>query len=848
MKSITSTNVAINAPRQNLLLWFLFCVITGLWLSAYLLTSLHASNGVVLMPVDDAYIHFQYARQIAAGEPYVYNPGLPPSSGATSFLYPYILAVGYLLGFVDMSLGIWAMILGAFALLLSTQLLYRLAIEHSLPVFYSLGISLLFLLNGYVVWHFMSGMETGYTVLFVLLTFYSFTSKRLHLFTTSAILLALIRPEGSIMAVIAAGLYVLRASLDLPSANLLRRIRIAIQTHWIILFILLALFVQPLVNYVLTGSFSSTGGQSKSLFGMIPFYVDEVIRRVFSNFTQMIQETLLGLGSSGIWYLAPFMGLIVLILVVKQLYKRKEVFPLLLFLIWGVVVFGAISTLDTAFWHFKRYQLPVLVLMFPALILTVNAYKKSILWRYLLIVFLGFSLWIGLNFREYHEMNVRSVFQQPYSMALWLQNNTEPDAIVAVHDVGIMRYLGGRTTVDMVGLTTDGAANYWRNGPGSTGEFLMYYEPHVDYIAAYTTTRGLGYLADTSLYGTLLAGFEAEYDARYNVALGAPFQGIYTNDTELMPKAKIHNHNIRSQIEASLELISEIDVAYLESEQNAAYEWFNIQHYPGFATEFYEFSTVGCTEDCDLPDGGRKITGHERFSFNFADEEVREQYLLVTRVHPFSAGKIEIYVNDVLADIQWIPAIPGNWLEIFTVLPNHDLSPQLDIEIMSVFETGEYAPYFHSLYAWDTEYVPIPDNYIASFQNGQIILSDFELAQTEQELLLTVDWWSDGTAIGDWVTYVHIYDDPEAPPIAQKDIRSFGGGIPPGNWLPGQFSEQFTVDLMHIDSGRYLVGIGFYDPVTNERMPLVLADGHTTETFHDAVNQRLFLQEIIVSK
>ncbi len=49
------------------------------------------------MPLDDAYIHFQYARSIATGQPYAYNPGLPPTSGATSFLYPYLLALGYLI-------------------------------------------------------------------------------------------------------------------------------------------------------------------------------------------------------------------------------------------------------------------------------------------------------------------------------------------------------------------------------------------------------------------------------------------------------------------------------------------------------------------------------------------------------------------------------------------------------------------------------------------------------------------------------------------------------------------------------------------------------------------------------
>ncbi len=81
--------------------------------------SANVGGGQVVMPLDDAYIHFQYAHQIAVGQPYVYNPGLPPTSGATSFLYPYILALGDLIGFRGLNFGLWAMGIGALALAIS---------------------------------------------------------------------------------------------------------------------------------------------------------------------------------------------------------------------------------------------------------------------------------------------------------------------------------------------------------------------------------------------------------------------------------------------------------------------------------------------------------------------------------------------------------------------------------------------------------------------------------------------------------------------------------------------------------------------------------------------------------
>ena len=42
--------------------------------------------------LDDAYIHFQYARAIAEGHPLRFQAGEPFTSGATSLLWPTLLA------------------------------------------------------------------------------------------------------------------------------------------------------------------------------------------------------------------------------------------------------------------------------------------------------------------------------------------------------------------------------------------------------------------------------------------------------------------------------------------------------------------------------------------------------------------------------------------------------------------------------------------------------------------------------------------------------------------------------------------------------------------------------------
>src|SRR5215211_7853732 len=127
----------MSTRQYNLAAWTLFCILAGSVFVLYASVSRAGGQGDWLMPLDDVYIHFQYARQMALGQPYVYNPGQPPTSGATSFLYPYILAFGYFLGFHDLALGAWAMIVGTLALLASIWAVYRLGRAAEAPYWLS---------------------------------------------------------------------------------------------------------------------------------------------------------------------------------------------------------------------------------------------------------------------------------------------------------------------------------------------------------------------------------------------------------------------------------------------------------------------------------------------------------------------------------------------------------------------------------------------------------------------------------------------------------------------------------------------------------------------------------------
>ncbi len=818
--------------RRSLFILLLCFTLALIVLIVYVATSATIGGGQVVMPLDDAYIHFQYAHQIAVGQPYVYNPGLPPTSGATSFLYPYLLAVGDLIGFRGLSLGLWAMGIGWLGLALSAWLIYRM-VALVAPFGLAVALAVAFLFDGWIDWHFMSGMETGLAILFALLTVYAVLTRRLRLTALGAMLLALIRPEGGLLAVIAVGIALaqvwdsvpVKGRYGIPPRWLWRR-------EWLLLLIpVLAIGVQPLVNWMVTGSAVASGNAAKSLFGIIPPDLGVIVGRIVENFVQMWHE-----------FLTDYLYVFGMAVVGFALMARERRFRLAAVMIglWLLAGTAAISTLDTAFWHFKRYQMPLIALFFPlagwgwAFVYARlrRRLRRINLIRYDLTVMLvgvlvalsvSSLLYDTLLFVSNYALNVGYVVAQPLQMAEWLAANTPSDARIAVHDVGMMRYIGGRTTIDIVGLTTPGAAAYWRNGPGSVGEFIERERP--DYIASYGIGHGLGlgYLQNTDLYADTLASYTVALDPEYNVALAAPTQGIYRPDWTAADRA-VSPQVLPTMLPdfSGMELVDSIDVADLDSEQAHEYQWREVHAPNGFPTEYYQFDTIGCLVDCSVMDGGRLINGEESFTLH---TQAGEALILITRLHPEYEGTFDLYANDQLVGTRVIPALPGAWLEVPTLIPAALVTDATRIRIVPhVLKSQDYMPYYHWAYQGTYVTAPASGEPLATFESGAVQLSDAALSLDASRMLtVTLDWVTDGSAQGDYKIFVHVLNA-DGVNVAQADIRPGRGALPPGNWLPGGFRDTINIALSAAPPGTYSVVMGLYNPNSQERLQPVGAN------------------------
>src|SRR4051794_3525899 len=110
-------------------------------------------------PLDDVFIHFDFARETARGHPFQWSEGAGYSSGGTSLLYPFVLAIGYLLGFRRLELMTWAALVACvaiFALLVSARRLCA-----GLPVWATYLLPPALLCVGALDWSLFSGMEVA---------------------------------------------------------------------------------------------------------------------------------------------------------------------------------------------------------------------------------------------------------------------------------------------------------------------------------------------------------------------------------------------------------------------------------------------------------------------------------------------------------------------------------------------------------------------------------------------------------------------------------------------------------------------------------------------------------------
>lgn len=527
--------------------------------------TLTRTGGIPAVPLDDAYIHFQYARSFAEGRPFEYTPGSAPAPGASSVLWALLLGIFYALG-VEGAALVWpAWLLGwACLALLGWEVL---ASTRGLLDVRTRWTALAAVLScGGFAWAAGSGMAVIPLGLLLLRTArrcaewfeapaavvgYPSTARRGEL-VALAFAGPLVRPEGAL-----ATLLVAVTLFGRPGT--MRR--------WPAMGVLTAIGLPPLINLTFTGEAASTTLEAKWLFARP--YPTEIPERILEHL-----ELLFGVLLSGEeWarYLVPDGPAIIAWLAIPALLmlgvrtRRLPRATLLALVGLGILI---PATYHSFLWNRLRYLWPFAsVWLVGAVALGDLAAllgsrwwpplrRMGFLWG--LVVVYACLRTLPESIEDLAESS-DAIRRQQVALGKWASRELPRGSVIGVNDAGAIAYFSGHKTFDLVGLTTLGEARYWSSGAGS--RFEHYEELGAaalpDYLIVYP-----GWWQMPELLGERLA------QRRVNASiLGGTTMVAHEADYSLLGSATRPQWSMGAGT-----LLDELDVAHLDQEESHGYQ------------------------------------------------------------------------------------------------------------------------------------------------------------------------------------------------------------------------------------------------------------------------------------
>lgn len=449
--------------------------------SAILITAWFVVVGGGGFPLDDAWIHQTYARNLAATGQWTFVGGTP-SAASTAPLYTVLLSLGYRLEF---PYPLWTHGLGALALAVTGLLGRRIALRAApgrLPTGLAAGLAVV--LSWHLVWAAASGMDTAlfamWTLALIWLTWHEMDATwpagwvRAVIFGAVAGLAMLTRPE----AILLTGLCGLALLIAHPGRSLKGMVGWLTLAAVMWFVVMLPYFLLNLE--VVGGLLPSTNSAKVAEFAAnreLP-YLQRLI-----NLTASVMagaQLLLIPGwvvfalrtldrvrrDRSAWTKCPALAWIVSLPLVYAFWlplweqHGRYVIPILpAFLVIGVV--GTSWLLDAARSRAVR--------RIPAVTLAVSTAA-------LLLVFAGVTGPLTYQ-RDVHVINEEMV-----DPAVWIANNLPEDARLAAHDIGAIGYFAPRPLLDTAGLISPEFIPYFYQEDAT---WELFKERGIEYLMAF---------------------------------------------------------------------------------------------------------------------------------------------------------------------------------------------------------------------------------------------------------------------------------------------------------------------------------------------------------------------------
>jgi len=465
-----------------------------------------------ILPFDDSYIFIRYAQQAHRGHAFQWNTG-EASSGASSFLYPWILLPGQWLYDDIQGWSWWSRAVGFVALWMLGVVAVLLMRTLGLAGLWPLATGLAVVWSGPVGFGAMTGMESALNAaaLLLALALWIKLSRERHVFSATLLavlvsLLPLLRPENLLLTLMGAAAIVVLPRAPLPK--------------WTAPLLVVPGLGVALLNLALTGLAQPTAVVTKSWLGIAFPDLVTLIKLYFLGVWTEILPVYLGARGFLLW---PPVGLVALITALaalrglpREIVTRRtasssqfrDIRPLAI--VWLVLLaLSPMSSMPT--WQGMRHHHSGLVcawiLAFAGTGFLLGRFTEgrqglarvtSLLSFAPAVLLLAFiPTWGGL-----YAQKAIGIHHRHGPAVAWLEEH-QRGAVLLLNDAGILSLAHDGPAIDVMGLGTPEMARAYRHGAGSMVEALARRQPLPVIAAANLDVFRLANLLSTSLIGGL---------------------------------------------------------------------------------------------------------------------------------------------------------------------------------------------------------------------------------------------------------------------------------------------------------------------------------------------------------
>jgi hypothetical protein len=302
----------------------------------------------------------------------------------------------------------------------------------------------------------------------------------------------------------------------------------------------------------------------------------------------------------------------------------------------------------------------------------------------------------------YYGHNCENILHQQVRTGRWIARNLPEKAIVGMNDAGGIAYYGNRSTLDMLGLTSEGFAKAYRSGIGCMFERLRRLPParRPTYFAIYP--EWFPYLQSSGVLGPEI--FRAHLG--YNTICGGDDQVVYPAewidvtpaDSVVLPHPELRGKTLRDTF----------DLAWLEDEKRHAWQpygydydekradWKN--HASLLVRDVLRQYSYADRPTRPVTDAGRKVFGWDRFRMAVVPGK---EAVLIMRTDAWYANRLTVKVDGTTAGVWTVARSDTVWIEpSFRI--RGDLirreRPVIEIRREDPKDGGDFAPFHYWIY------------------------------------------------------------------------------------------------------------------------------------------------------